>query len=817
MYIFLFAGFFLFSFPCFSQAHFINGKVVDSAGNPVEFANVVIKDQNGKIVEGTITDQKGVFRLKAKEGTYKLTVSFLGYENWDLGYEDWDLRYENWDKEMMMHKNQDLGIITLSESKSDLGEVIVTAEKPVIEKKVDRLVFNVEHSISASSGTVLDALRKTPGVAVDQDGAISMIGKGGVSVLIDDRMLQLSGEDLTNFLQSIASDDVKSIEVITTPPAKYEAEGAGGLINIQYKKGRKNAWNNSLRAAYTQATYPSYSLGNAFSYRKNKLRLFISADAKTGSKARLTTAKIDFDIPRLRDRDIKKRANSFSGRFGLDYDLSSKSSIGAQYLGGFKIGKDYTGNNIYDGVNVITKDTLSIISNGIDDEETNNHSVNLHYLQRLDSIGNKFSMDLDYFTYYTHQDKDLASTTFSTDITKKNQTKLDSLLNIGDQRIENYSAKIDAERFASWAKISYGAKTSFTRTNNLINYQYYYNTFEDLTLRDSTQIDRFIYTENTQAAYIDFAKELGKKWTFKLGLRVEYTQTTTDSQANKEKNQKRKYLQWFPILYALHTINDRHSLNLNYNRRINRPEFWALDPFRRYLSNVSYIVGNPSLQPSFTDKIELSHNYKNKVISTVFFSATTDGFFQVPQVDSKTKKEILITKNYYILYQYGISESYAFHPFPWWSSQNQAQVFYSLHTIDPTIDAVGYNGFGFYLNTNNSFILNKRKTIQGEINFVLDAPGVFNIYKERPRYKLDLGLRLFLWNKQWELSIALNDALKNFVYRYSSITNNIRRKNKDCVDIQTLKLSFKHHFGNRTISVKERGFGNKEEKNRTNQ
>ena len=223
------------------------------------------------------------------------------------------------------------------------------------------------------------------------------------------------------------------------------------------------------------------------------------------------------------DRDIKRRTNSFLGRFGLDYDLSSKSSIGVQYLGGFKIGKDYTGNDIYDGViNYITKDTLSIISNGVDDKETNNHSVNLHYLQRLDSIGNKFSMDLDYFTYYTHQDKDLASTTFSTDITKKNQTKLDSLLNIGDQRIENYSAKIDAERPASWAKISYGAKASFTRTNNLINYQYYYNTFDNLTLRDSSQIDRFIYTENTQAAYIDFAKELGKKWTFKLGLRAEY-------------------------------------------------------------------------------------------------------------------------------------------------------------------------------------------------------------------------------------------------------------------------------------------------------
>ena len=803
MYIFLFAGFFLFSFPCFSQAHFINGKVVDSAGNPIEFANVVIKDQNGKIVEGTITDQKGVFRLKAKEGTYKLTISFLGYENWD--------------KEMIIDKNQDLGIIALTESKSDLGEVIVTAEKPVIEKKVDRLVFNVEHSISASSGTVLDALRKTPGVAVDQDGAISMIGKGGVSVLIDDRMLQLSGEDLTNFLQSIASDDVKSIEVITTPPAKYEAEGSGGLINIQYKKGRKNAWNNSLRAAYTQATYPSYSLGNAFSYRKNKLRLFVSADAKTGSKAKVGTYKVYFNKLRLGNRAIKKRTNSFSGRFGLDYDLSSKSLIGMQYLGGFKIGKDYTGNYIYDGINSITKESPSIISNGVDDEETNNHSINLHYLQRLDSIGNKFSMDLDYFTYYTHQDKDLASTTFSTDITKKNQTKLDKILNVGDQRIENYSAKIDAERPTSWAKISYGAKTSFTRTNNLINYQYYSNSkSSDILKLDSTQIDLFIYTENTQAAYIDFAKELGKKWTFKLGLRAEYTQTTTDSQANKEKNQKRKYLQWFPILYALHTINDRHSLNLNYNRRINRPEFWALDPFRQYLSNVSYTVGNPFLQHSFTDKIELSHNYKNKFISTVFFSTTTDGFFQVPVLDNKTNEQIYTTKNYYIQYQYGASESYAFQPFSWWDSHNKVNLYYSKNDIYPGIDAVAQNGIGIYLSSHNSLALNTKKTIQGEINFILDYSDSYAAINQYKLYhSLDLGLNMFFLDKQLQGSIAFNDVLKSLVYRSSTFTI-IKEEYNNYIDSQQIKFSLKYNFGNNTISVKKRAFGNKEEKNRAN-
>ena len=657
---------------------------MDKTDMPIEFANVIVSDKNNAILGGTTTDPQGNFHFKIGQTKCRIRISFLGFEDWV--------------KDLTIDGNTPLGGISLTESKNDLGEVVVIAEKPLIEKKIDRLIFNLEHSISASGGTVLDALRKTPGVAVGQEGSLRMIGKGSVSVLIDDRLLQLSGDELTNFLESIASDDVKSIEVITTPPAKYEAEGNGGLINIIYKKGRKNAWNNSVRTSIRQATFPSYSLGNTFSYYKNKLRLFVSADARRDKKKRYTRYSIDFQEPRSGERNIKRRTRSFSGRFGLDYELSDKISVGAQYLGGFKAINNYTKNDIYDGINAIKTRTFSIISNGMDDKDISNHSANLHYLQRLDSMGNKLSVDLDYFTYSTYQDKNLVSTTFSTDTTVENQTKLDLLLNIGAQRIENYSAKIDVEHPASWAEISYGAKASFTHTNNLINYQYHYNTFDDLSLRDSSQVDRFVYTENTEAAYIDFAKEL-KKWTLKLGLRAEYTQTKAESQENREKNQKNKYLKLFPALYMLYAINDDHSVNINYNRRISRPEFLYLDPFRRYLSNVSYSVGNPFLRPSFTDKIELSHTYKNKLISTLFFSNTTDGFDQIPKIDSETKEQVYNMKNFFTLYQYGISESYTLHLFPWWSSRNVASLYYSEHTLVPAIDAVIQNGLVVDLNT----------------------------------------------------------------------------------------------------------------------
>ena len=486
-------------------------------------------------------------------------------------------------------------------------------------------------------------------------------------------------------------------------------------------------------------------------------------------------------------------------------------------MGGFKAINNYTKNDIYDGLNSIARDIPSIISNGMDDKDISNHSANLHYLQRLDSMGNKLSVDLDYFTYSTYQDKNLVSTTFSTDTTAKNQTKLDLLLNIGDQRIENYSAKIDVEHPTSWAKISYGAKASFTHTNNLINYQYHYNTFDDLSLRDSSQVDRFVYTENTEAAYIDFAKELNK-WTLKLGLRAEYTQTKAESQENREKNQKNKYLKLFPALYMLYAINDNHSVNINYNRRISRPEFLYLDPFRRYLSNVSYAVGNPFLRPSFTDKVELSHTYKNKLISTASFSKTLDGFFNlVPITNTITKEQIYTKQNYYNLYQYEISESYTFHPFSWWSSQNQANVYYSYHTIDPTIDAVVQNGYNIYLSTNNSFMINKKKTIQGEINFVweyYESYAAINKYK--PYYSLDFGLNMFFLDKQLQCSFAFNDALRTLMYNATSFTSNIKQNYKNYLDSKHLKISFKYHFGNKTISTKIRAFGNQEEKDRSN-
>ena len=227
--------------------------------------------------------------------------------------------------------------------------------------------------------------------------------------------------------------------------------------------------------------------------------------------------------------------------------------------------------------------------------------------------------------------------------------------------------------------------------------------------------------------------------------------------------------------------------------------------------------GNTSLQPSFTDKIELSHTYKNRLISSASFYVTTDGFAQVPISIESTKQQIFKYENYYTLYQYEISEVYTFSPSYWWKSQSQANLYYSQSKIDNTINAILQNGLGFYFSTNNSFTLNKKKTIKGEVNFLWNYPEKLHIYKiNKPYYSLDLGLKMLFLNKKLECSIALNDILKTRIVSNIVIINDVKQEFNQYYDTQSIKVSLKYNFGNNRISVKEREFGNQDEKNRTN-
>ena len=256
----------------------ITGKVIDKK-EPIVFANVILQDLNGKIITGNTTDDNGYFSITSPKGNYNLTVSFIGYT---------DVK-----KKINLEKPLDLGVVLLKEKSNQLEEVVITSEKRLIEQKTDRLVFNVENSISASGGDALDALKLAPGVSI-QNNEVSMIGGEATRVMIDGRLVQLSGEELISFLNSISADDIKKIEVITNPSSQYEASGGGGIINIIYKKGRQNSWQNTTSFSYNANSYGFGTLRNNFSYNKDKLQLNASINAVRGNFLNAETSETYF-------------------------------------------------------------------------------------------------------------------------------------------------------------------------------------------------------------------------------------------------------------------------------------------------------------------------------------------------------------------------------------------------------------------------------------------------------------------------------------------------------------------------------------------
>ncbi len=767
------------------------GKIVDSQGQPISYANVVIYRTSDKLLlKGEISDDNGNFiiNLTTDESAY-LEISFIGFITQKI--------------ELTQHN---LGTIILKEEGETLDEVTLTARKKLIQQKVDRLVFNVENSVASSGGDALDALKVTPGVNVQNSG-LSIVGKQEVSVMVNDRIVMLSGEELMSYLSSIASSDIKNIEVITTPPSKYDAEGNSGLINIQLKKSPKNSWNNRVSTSYIQTTYPAVRIGNTFSYNSGKVQLLASVNGKKGNEGQIITSDISYpEGPWIGKLKSKNQQDFVSGRFGFDYTISDNSRIGFLYAGTTS-NRDVSDRDNINILNINNVTIGSILSKGENDKKGQNHSLNAHYIQQLDTLGRKFSVDIDYFNFQNSQDRIFTSERFG------NQISFFKANNISDQNINNYSAKVDIEHPFSWAKLSYGVKITSTKTKNLIDF---FNLTSGVPVFDPLQSDNFEYTENVQAFYFDMAKSFGKKWRAKLGIRLENTQTRGFSKSIN-KIDKRNYSQLFPTAYISYIKNENNIFNISYSRRIKRPAFWELNPFRWHINSTSFVEGNPFLQPAVSDNFELKYVYKNKLISKVFVQLTNDGFGQIPQVDPTSNLQIYTRKNYYTAKIYGVDETALYNPFPWWNTVLEISVFSvnGIYKKDIDLNTKPINGLNFQFYYDHNFFLNTEKNLQLETTFRYTSPQRIFLYKTTSSFLLDLGAKLFLMNKALQFSLSVNDILKSSATDDFTFTNNIKQVYHTYNDNRFFKMGLIYKFGNQKINVDKYSFGNEQEKQRS--
>jgi hypothetical protein len=779
----LFVAILLLSNFLFSQQSQIIGNVIDGKNNAIEFAEIRLLTQDSIAVKSEFSNAQGLFAIQATHGNYIIQVRHLK-----------DIIYS---KNIDLHKGINLGNIKVN-SIQEIKEVVVEGKKKLIERKVDRLVFNVENFISATGGDALDALRLTPSIRVKND-QISMIGKSGMSVMVDDRLMQLSGDDLINFLKTIKSDNIKSIEVITTPPAKYDAEGNSGIVNIKLKKAKLNQWNTSLRSSYIQSTYPKGSFGGSFDYQKNKFSLYSDLNYINGSNLPIQTNQIYYATG-LWDEisQIRNYQNSLNTRIGINYKMTDRWNMGIQYLGNFN--KPNIKENILTTVyNADDSSVNSYIKTLSDSENKNdNHSINLNSIIEMDTIGRKMILNLDYFKYKNNLNRN-----FSTiDLVSANNTSL--------QDIENYSAKLDFEHPLKWVNLSYGGKLSFIKTNSNVNY---FDTTTGNPVFDPTQSNIFEYKENTQAVYISGNKKISEKWQTQLGFRVENTQTQGYSQTLNQKNNN-DYTKLFPTFYITYTPTEKNTFSLSYNKRINRPSYGILNPFRWYKNPFSYVEGNPFLKTSFSDNIELSYTRNDNWSNTLYFSHTKNGFEQLTLIDNNTNIQRTVAENLFKTSVFGISESYTFKIIKWLSSTFSFNWNYSWSKSLIPITNQNLNGANAYFSTNNDFVLNKSKTLLFNISYWYNFKGVSDLDKNNAYSQLDTSIKYLVLDKKLQISFNVNDILGSNRPIYTSYTDNTQIDYKNYYDVRLFRLSLTYNFGNKNINIEKKEFGNEEEKNR---
>ena len=776
--------------------YIISGKVEQEYKNKNQFTEVLVLDKDSVIIKNDLIGENGNFALKLdKKGIYTFKIKQLSHFLYN--------------KNIEVNNDLNLGTIFLTSSQ-ELKEVIITAKKKLVVRKIDRVVFNIVNAIATTGGDVFEALKITPGVKVQNDN-VSIIGKGAVSVMVDDRLIQLKQEDLSNFLKSISADNIKSIEVITTPPAKYDAIGNSGIINIKTKTAKKDSWNTNVGAVYLQRSHPEVSEFVNLNFNKGKWTFSLALSYRQGELYINADDYAYFPEALWYTRSpLLSNYKRFSSKLGLDYQINNFWKTGIQYLTNSNRAK-LTGQSSTD---VLEYDTDIIIqklnSNGNQNRKPNFNSINYFNEFKLDSLNRKIILNFDYFNYANQDDRFYDGGAIIPNTYNKKYYKGFSL---NSQDINNYSGKVDVEYPLKSIIISFGGKIGTSKAKNDMNM--FNSGLVDNPVTNSTATSTaFEYTENIQALYASVNKKLSNKWEMLLGMRLEAMQTKSNSiSLNQTTNYN--YIKLFPSLFINYKPSENSSFTLNYSKRIERPSFHELNPNQWYINPFQRLGGNPFLKPAFIDNVELSYMYKY-LESKIYFSCENNLFGQIALADPATNNISFTNENYVDVKRYGISESCSFDKLKWLTSVNSIDVNYvRSESFIPEIQRY-QTGWSGRFSTSNDLMLNRNKTLILNVNYWYSPKGVDGrFYNIGAIGNLSTTLQYLLFNKDLKISLKLNDILKTEKVRSNSTVNGVCQNGIYYTDNKYISLSLSYKFGNQKLKSIKRLTGNEEERNRT--
>ncbi|SHH81846.1 Outer membrane receptor proteins, mostly Fe transport [Chryseobacterium oranimense] len=682
------------------------------------------------------------------------------------------------------------------DSIQQVEQINLLVKKKLLERKADRLIFNVEASVASQGMDASETLANVPMLKVDENmGLISITGKSTVSVMINGRMLNLSGNALLNYLKSIRSENIAKIEVITTPPSKYEAQGNSGIINIILKKNPNLGFSGNINTNLIQRTYSGFSSNGSLSYQTEKFSSSLKLtyyDSAKRSDENYTILGTSQNYSNSVRRDMWKE---LTPTLNLSYKISKNAEIGMEYI----YAHQKSGMDIVNTTKNIASDLSeeNLLTNTFHREKLPAHTLSAYYDLKLDSLGKKLSIAGNF--YKNNSDTEVNFSTLKSSDQSVQDVRTTSLI-----KPQIFSAQADLELPFSFGTIETGVK--FNQFKNSSDLRYF-NVSAGNYIEDLTRANLFEYKEENYAAYISYAKSFGEHWEMKAGLRYENTNAESYTPSSGSGNQY-NYAQWFPSAYVSYK-EDKNVFSFSYSRRINRPSMSNLNPFRWYSNPYSYSSGNPLLTPAYINNWELGYTFNSKFSASVYYLRMKNAFGQISYIDGLS--QIGTYLNYYNNNFWGLNASYTDTFFRFWETSISMNASLQNSTVF-NIQAETQKGSSFSYSISNTFTLNKNKTLALFLNYDHSLPyrNVNSYFYSFP--ELTSGLKVSLMEKKLQINATVTNIFAQR-YRGDKYFTDSSQHMDNYWDGRSFRLSVNYTFGGNKKKISKKNI-NFEEKDR---
>ena len=769
------------------QQQSISGYVKNKQNEPITNASVfLVTEPMRSIIKSAVTDDKGQYKILGfPKGNFRIEVTAVGYTKGESAA---------FDAAITSIAMQD---IIMEPQTKEIAAVSVVGELPQIQHSNGKLVMNVENSSISAGNNALEVLKRAPGVDVDKDDNISLMGQQGVNVTIDGRQTYMTAEQLATLLKSTDGSQIKSIELSTTRSAKDDAEGAAGVINIVMKKNRLEGFNGSFIASGARGERYKGNSSLSVNYKKNNSTFFSSYSYNNNNYTE--DIRITRIIPNVSQSTLFDQKSSFNNKeqihnykLGLEQKTSARNTFMVQFNGANNRENQLTPGTTYMSVPNMSVDSVMEARNN-NKENFQRYSINMNNEFVIDSTGKKLTADLDYSAFKTNSVLNYGYFSYYPDMNLMYDPEFER--STFDVNIKILAGKIDYTQSLGKGKVETGAKYSNVKSDNDVLFE---NLIGSDWQNNVARSNTFNYEEQIIAGYLDYSTNF-QKWGVKAGLRGEYTISDGHSPTQK-KRVKRDYFDVFPSASISFNAHENHIFALNYARKVSRPNYRNLNPFEYYIDKRTFMKGNPYLNPQYTDGLSLNYSLYKRYNIAIGHDITKGAMVESMGQDTTLKTTWVTRENLGEQTTSYINLTIPLRIGKVWTMFNNITGIY-MHFKGPVAGYEVNQGSAFIQgNINNNFRFNKQ--LSAELSMRYNSPFVYNMYRIQARWNTDIGFSYNLKDERTSLKFAVTDI---FHTNHNNVFTDFKEYNSKIYqyrDSQNFRFTLTYKFGNLKQSIR---------------